>query len=119
MLSKDYRLGLSFEGVVHLRIFAPVASGILIFISCFGQTSTGRIAGNVTDQTGAAIKGAVVSIVDKRTNRERTTNSSEDGNYAFTGLDPSNYTLRASQSGFSKYRDSEFASAGLRRFDGI
>jgi hypothetical protein len=84
-----------------LRIFATVLSGTLISISCLAQTSTGRIAGTVTDQTGAAIKSAVVTVIDERTNRERTANSGEDGNYAFTGLDPSNYTLRASQSGFS------------------
>ena len=84
-----------------MRILATIFSGILIPISCLGQTSSGRIAGSVTDQTGAGINGAVVTVVDERTNRERKTNSGEDGNYAFTGLDPSNYTLRASQSGFS------------------
>ncbi|MGI9069768.1 MAG: carboxypeptidase regulatory-like domain-containing protein [Bryobacteraceae bacterium] len=86
---------------MHLKIFVTIVSGILISSSCFGQTSTGRIAGIVVDQSRAAIKGAVVTVVDERTNQERATNSNDDGNFAFTGLEPSNYTLRASQSGFA------------------
>jgi hypothetical protein len=41
-------------------------------------------------------------IVNERTNRERSTITSDDGNYAFTGLEPSDYTLSASQPGFAK-----------------
>jgi Carboxypeptidase regulatory-like domain len=74
-------------GQVHLKTFATVVSGILISISSFSQTSTGRIAGSVTDQSGAAITGAVVTVVDERTNQERTTSSNDDGNFAFTGLE--------------------------------
>src|SRR3954454_1386108 len=83
-------------------IITPILLGIILSISSlFSQTSTGRIAGTVTDQSGAAVKGVSVTVVDERTNQERTATTNDDGNYAFTGLQPSSYTLRASQTGFS------------------
>jgi Carboxypeptidase regulatory-like domain len=50
---------------------------------------------------GCAVKGVSVTVADERTNQERTAITNDDGNYAFTGLQPSSYTLRASQTGFS------------------
>jgi len=42
-----------------------------------------------------------VTVVDERTNQERTVTTNDNGNYAVTGLQPSSYTLRTSQTGFS------------------
>jgi hypothetical protein len=67
----------------------------------FAQTSTGRIAGTVTDPSGAAVKGADVTVVNERTNEERRLESNDDGNFVFTGLKPSNYTLKITDPGFS------------------
>jgi hypothetical protein len=89
---------LSFASTVgaRLRIITLILLGIILSVSSlFAQTSTGRIAGTVTDQSGAAVKGVTVTIVDERTNQERTAATNDDGNYAFTGLQPSSYTLRA------------------------
>jgi hypothetical protein len=86
--------------------------GVICPISLLlAQTSTGRIAGTVTDQAGASVQGATVKIVDERTNEERTAATNGDGNYTFTGLQPSVYTLRASQTGFS---DSEVKGINLQ-----
>ena len=85
-----------------MRIITTILLGIILSISSLlAQTSTGRIAGTVTDSSSAAVKGAVVTVVDERTNQERAATTNDDGNYAFTGLQPSSYTLRVSQSGFS------------------
>jgi hypothetical protein len=85
-----------------LKVITPILIGITFCVSSlFSQTSTGRIAGTVIDQSGAAVKGATVTVVDERTNQERKAATNDDGNYAFTGLQPSSYTLRASQNGFS------------------
>jgi Carboxypeptidase regulatory-like domain len=87
---------------LRLRIITLILLGIILSVSSlFAQTSTGRIADTVTDQSGAAVKGVAVTVVDERTNQERTAATNDDGNYAFTGFQPSSYTLRASQTGFS------------------
>jgi hypothetical protein len=84
-----------------MRIIRSILLSISVSICVLAQTSTGRIAGTVTDQSGAAIKGATVSVVNERTSQERSQTTNDDGNYIFSGLEPSNYTVKASQSGFS------------------
>src|SRR4051812_2176725 len=74
---------------------------LLCIYSVLAQTSTGRVTGTITDQSGAAVKGASVTVANERTNEERRLESNEDGNFAFTGLEPSNYTLKVINSGFS------------------
>ncbi len=66
-----------------------------------GQTSTGRIAGSLTDPSGAAVQGATVTVINERTNQERTATTNGDGNFSFFSLEPSDYTIRATQSGFA------------------
>lgn len=92
--------------MVNLGIFkstcASILLGLALSILCVGQTSTGRIVGTVLDPSGAAVKGASVIAMNERTNQERTSITNDDGNFAFTALEPSNYTLTATQPGFSK-----------------
>ena len=85
-----------------MRILLSIFAGILLSIASFAQTSSGRITGTVLDPSGAVVKGAAVSILNERTNQERSTISGDDGTYAFTNLEPSDYTLTASQPGFAK-----------------
>jgi hypothetical protein len=66
------------------------------------QTSTGRIVGTVTDQSGAPVKGAEVRVTNQRTNLERAQVTNDEGSYVFTGLEPSEYTVKASQPGFAQ-----------------
>src|SRR3954454_10098270 len=69
--------------------------------SVFAQTSTGRVTGTITDPSGAAVKGASVTVVNERTNEEHRLESNDDGNFTFTGLEPSSYSLKVASSGFS------------------
>ena len=85
-------------GLKRLLLFAFLCSYELL-----AQTSTGRISGTITDPSGAAVKGASVAVVNERTNEERRLESNEDGNFTFTGLLPSDYTLKVAQAGFSNF----------------
>ena len=85
-----------------MRILLSILIAVGISIASLAQTSSGRIAGTVLDPSGAVVKGASVSILNERTNQERSTVTGDDGNYAFTGLEPSDYTLSVSQPGFAK-----------------
>ncbi len=66
----------------------------------FGQQVYGSIYGTVTDQTGAAVPNAKVTITDpeKGTKSEVVTN--ETGNYSKDRLIPSVYTVQVEGSGF-------------------
>ena len=64
------------------------------------QTTTGSIYGTVTDQSGAAIPNATVTLIDVQTGGTHTAKSGSSGNYIFPAIDPGNYTVSAQVSGF-------------------
>jgi hypothetical protein len=68
-----------------------------------GQAVYGSILGTVTDQQGAAVAGAKVTVtsVGKGTIEETTTN--EDGNYTVSHLIPDVYNVRIEATGFKSY----------------
>lgn len=68
--------------------------------SLFGQGSAGNISGTITDQTGGAVPGAMVTVtdVDRGINRVLTTDAS--GAYSAPNLVPGKYKVRAEFKGF-------------------
>lgn len=60
------------------------------------------LQGTVTDQNGAVVPGATVSLVSKETNRTQQTTTSADGFYRFSQLAPGTYTITVEQQGFNK-----------------
>src|SRR5689334_16666809 len=74
------------------------------FILCFAQTNEGScsIEGKVTDQTGAVIPGAEVSIRSQATIFEIKTFSNVDGFYRINNLRPGKYEVSAIAIGFEK-----------------
>ncbi len=75
-----------------LALCALVASQAPVF----GQASyTAQIRGVVTDQTGAVVPNATVTITNDATNISLTAHSNDNGLYLLTGLRPAVYTIRA------------------------
>ena len=82
---------------------------VLVFALCggvqsaFSQTtiSTGGIVGTVTDQTGALVPGAKVSITEKSTGRQLSLATNSAGLYNSGPLTPGDYTVRVEAAGFS------------------
>ncbi|MGI4755382.1 MAG: carboxypeptidase regulatory-like domain-containing protein [Janthinobacterium lividum] len=76
-----------------------------------GQNTTADVVGTVTDATGAVIPGAKVELVDTNTHDTRTVQSGSSGEYTFTLLKPSNYSLTATAPGFKTFQISSFSIA--------
>ncbi|HEY6446383.1 MAG TPA: carboxypeptidase regulatory-like domain-containing protein [Acidobacteriaceae bacterium] len=72
------------------------------------QTDTGTVSGTVTDQSGAVVPNATVSVTDQATNRVVTAKSQADGSYVLSALPIGNYKAEASASGFQT-EDTTFA----------
>jgi hypothetical protein len=85
-----------------VKTFVTVFWGILFAVAGFSQTSGGRFVGVVTDASGASLPGATVTVTNERTNDQRSVVTNNNGEYVLTQLEPSEYTLRASASGFSQ-----------------
>jgi hypothetical protein len=66
------------------------------------QTYQGRILGSVTDEQGAAVRGAKVVITNVETGASRTVETSDSGDYVVPNLAPGLYTVVAEAAGFKK-----------------
>ena len=73
---------------------------LLFSLSLFAQGSSGRILGTVTDQSGAVIAGATVSIIDTQRGLARTLTTDQAGEYNAPNLIPGTYTVRVEAKGF-------------------
>ena len=59
-----------------------------------------QVRGVVTDQSGAVVANATVTVTNDGTNIAQTTRSDDHGEYFFSGLRPSVYTIKAQVAGF-------------------
>ncbi|MBE0659850.1 MAG: TonB-dependent receptor [Bryobacteraceae bacterium] len=64
------------------------------------QVLYGSLVGNVTDQSGAAVPGATITVVNAQTNLSRTVTANTSGIYSVSSLPPGTYTVRVTQAGF-------------------
>src|ERR1700732_356143 len=77
--------------------------GVLLFsLSLFSQGNFGRILGAVTDQSGGAITGATVTIIDKDRGVARTLTTDAAGEYNAPTLIPGTYNVRVEANGFKR-----------------
>ena len=65
--------------------------------------AAGTVSGRITDQNGASVNGASVTITNTTTNQSYTTSSAGDGTYSSPLLSPGNYSVMVSAAGFKQY----------------
>ncbi|MFB3915391.1 MAG: carboxypeptidase regulatory-like domain-containing protein [Terriglobales bacterium] len=71
-------------------------------LPCSAQSiSSGTVVGTVTDQSGAAVVGAMVEIHNALTGYRQTTTCDTSGSFQFNNVPLNNYRLTATSSGFS------------------
>ncbi len=70
------------------------------------QSITGSIVGSVKDPTGLAIFGAEVTLSQVATGAARRAATNETGDFVFTTLNPGEYSLAISSSGFKRVQKS-------------
>src|SRR5256712_9628799 len=79
----------------------PIA--ILLFVSILAaQGFRATIVGRVTDETGAVVPGAKITIANAGTNESRSVVANDNGEYSIPQLAPGQYTLTADYTGFNK-----------------
>lgn len=83
-----------------MRLLCLLTAGILAASSLFGQATTAKVVGSVTDPSGAVIAGAKVDIRSVQTNVTRSTSTDQQGNYEFNFLPVGAYTLAVEATGF-------------------
>ncbi len=84
--------------VFHVVSFF-LCAGVLLW----GQGTTSRAVGIVTDSTGAAIAGAKVTLTNEATGAAFSTVTSESGNYQLEAIQIGVYRLEVESAGFRKF----------------
>lgn len=82
---------------------------VLMMISLFGldregfaQKGLATLRGTVTDASGATVPGVSLTLVDPSTNRERSSETPDNGHFEFGALNPGRYRLRVTKQGFKE-----------------
>ena len=75
----------------------------LITCNVFAQNERGSISGLLTDQTGAAVASAALSITQTATNAVTKTVSNASGEYSAPNLVPGTYRIDVSMAGFKHF----------------
>ncbi|HEX3143281.1 MAG TPA: carboxypeptidase-like regulatory domain-containing protein [Pyrinomonadaceae bacterium] len=90
------------------RLFFVLVVLALIGLPVFGQaTSTGSLAGTVTDPKGAVLAGATVTLANDETKQEFTAVTSGEGTFTIPSLFAGLYTATISQQGFKTAKVTE------------
>lgn len=88
-----------------IRLLLPVlAAAALLAETCFGvlaQNPTGSIRGTVSDEQGAVIQNASVTVTNKATGDVRRTTTGSEGIYIVENLLPGEYEVKVEAQGFS------------------
>lgn len=85
--------------IVVFRLFLPL---LLVSAFSFGQAVTGTLLGTVTDQTGATVPAARVTLLSQTTGISRATDTTTAGYYAFPDLAPGTYSVSVEFIGFKR-----------------
>ncbi len=83
-----------------IRVLGIVCLVLAVSVPMLSQTTTGRILGTVSDQSGATVAGAAVVISDVQRGTTRAVATDDSGNYVAPQLQPGVYKVRAEAKGF-------------------
>ena len=89
------------KGIICLALGLVVAGYAARTVSA--QVLYGSIVGTLTDETGAVVPGAVVTVKNTSTGLSREATTDETGHYAIQNLLEGAYDLSVSASGFKPY----------------
>src|SRR5260370_29124046 len=86
-----------------IRVLGIVCLVLALAAPLTSQTTTGRILGTVSDQSGAAVAGAAVVVTDVQRGTTRAAASDASGGYIVTEFQPGIYKVRAEAYGVQTY----------------
>ncbi len=77
----------------------------LSFSIANAQQLTATLSGTVTDQTGAVVPGAAISVINDSTSDKRTSQADRSGFFSVTALIPGTYTVHVTAKGFGPWEE--------------
>ena len=90
---------------MRFRHALPLLAFSIAFVlaqTALGQTSQGRISGQVTDASGGVVGKATVTIENLGTHVKRVLETNTSGEYVAPAIEPGFYSVTVEAPGFSK-----------------
>jgi Carboxypeptidase regulatory-like domain len=102
-ISNTQATGPETKPMVVKTMSACALCAILFLLSFVAHAQyRGSLRGQVTDQQGAIVPGATITLTDTATNAQKVSTAGEDGLYTFSGLSAAQFSLTAEKTGFKK-----------------
>jgi Carboxypeptidase regulatory-like domain len=83
-----------------ITLLLVVLSGLSLAPRLLGQAVTGTLLGTISDQTGAVIQNAKVTITEVKTGVSYNKQTNASGNYEFPDIPPGIYDVKVEEAGF-------------------
>lgn len=84
-----------------LLIFCGLMLALVLPIQLQAQLTRGAVFGTITDESGAIVPGATVTVTAVTTNISRSAVTNDEGFYRIGALDPGTYMVKVEKSGFT------------------
>src|SRR5579863_1420487 len=84
-----------------VRFLSIIVGSLLVSPYALPQLNLGHISGAVTDQSGASVPGATVTVLDVDRGVPRVLTTDSAGEYSAPSLSPGSYTVKVEANGFS------------------
>src|SRR5579884_843115 len=91
------------------RYLSVIAVTLLLACPAMAQFETAEVLGTVHDPSGAAIRGASVTLTNESTGVAKKTVSDDSGAYDFFNVPPGRYTIAAELTGFQTFKTTNVA----------
>ena len=93
-----------FSAVIAVVLFASLAAT--------GQVPTGSISGTVSDESGAMIPGAQITVTNQETGMARKVTAGGEGGFSASSLNAGMYEVKAEAAGFKALVSQVAVTAG-------
>src|SRR6266404_3118493 len=87
---------------MNSNLFRVIFLSLIVTANSFGQALSGTVVGTVTDQAGAVVPGANVTLINEGTQLTRTTATNANGQYTVFSFPTGHITISVEHSGFQK-----------------
>src|SRR5690349_3799122 len=87
------------KGARRLLVHVALTAG-LTAAPVAAQVVGGNLAGRVTDESGAALPGATVTVTNKANGAQQTLVTTAEGTYRIVALQPATYQVKTELTGF-------------------
>lgn len=85
-----------------------VFAGVLLGCSTLHAQTTGAILGTVSDQSGAVVVGANITLHNESSGDKRETKTNEVGRFTFAGVRPGSYSIEITAPNFKTWKRTGF-----------